>query len=391
MPNRLLQRSFLSYLAEFMHDSRAVGILLFSCTVVSMLLANVSWGAGYVQLFVRELPGMHALHLPHILQHWVNDFGMAIFFFLVGMEIKRELLIGELNSISQSVFPVAAAIGGMVAPAAIFLLFNKGTGTQVGWGIPMATDIAFALGVASLLGNKVPRNLKIFLMALAIIDDLGAILVIAFFYGGALQTGWFLLAALLLTALVIINKKGKNYTVLNVLIGAIVWYATYRSGIHATLAGVALAFCVSVNRIEYWEHKMHNVVNFLVLPFFALANTCISLGSSAFQSFDTRLALGIMLGLVVGKPLGIFVVSRFVVHRGWARLPAGVTWHQLLGAGVLAGIGFTMSIFIACLAFADASYQDQSKLFIMVSALVSTILSFMWFYLLSPAKQHLPD
>jgi NhaA family Na+:H+ antiporter len=323
---------------------------------------------------------MHALHLPHTLQHWVNDFGMALFFFLVGMEIKRELMIGELSSLRKAVLPVAAAIGGMVLPAAIFLLFNKGTHTQNGWGIPMATDIAFTLGVASLLGKRVPNNLKIFLMALAIIDDLGAILVIAFFYGGALHTFWFGLSALLAGALFLLNQRRRLPTFINIVTGAAVWYAMYRSGIHATLAGVVLAFAVRIERIEFWEHKMHNGVNFLILPFFALANTCITLGGSAFETIDQRLASGVLVGLVLGKPLGIFLASRLVVRHQWAMLPEAVSWRQLWGAGLLAGIGFTMSIFLAGLAFQDVSFQEQSKLFILLAAVVSIMLSLLWFF-----------
>jgi NhaA family Na+:H+ antiporter len=244
----------------------------------------------------------------------------------------------------------------------------------------MATDIAFTLGVASLIGKRVPHNLKIFLMALAIIDDLGAIMVIAFFYGGTLHTLWFVLSVVLAVALFLFNRHHRLPTLVNIITGAAVWYAMYRSGIHATLAGVVLAFAVRIERIEFWEHKMHNSVNFLVLPFFALANTCITLGGSAFETIDQRLASGIIVGLVLGKPLGIFLASRLVVRHQWATLPEAVSWRQLWGAGLLAGIGFTMSIFLASLAFQDISFQEQSKLFILLSALISTVLSLLWFY-----------
>jgi Na+:H+ antiporter, NhaA family len=370
---RIIRNRLISPIQDFIKDSRAVGITLLACTIISLLLANSNWSTSYLQLIEKEIQLSPALHLPHSILHWINDALMAVFFFLVGMEIKRELLIGELSSIKKAALPVAAAIGGMVVPAAIFLLFNKGTPYQGGWGIPMATDIAFSLGVASLLGSRVPVSLKIFLMALAIIDDLGAILVIALFYGGAIQWLYLLYAAALVLVLLVLNKLNRHYWWITLIGGCLLWYCIFNSGIHATIAGVLVAFLVPADKLSHYEHRLHNTVNFIILPLFALANTAILLPGNLQTALNSSLSWGVLAGLVLGKPLGISLFSFLVIKLGWGEQPLGTRLAQLVGIGFLAGIGFTMSIFITMLAFQDADHQNISKLAILIGAVLSII------------------
>jgi NhaA family Na+:H+ antiporter len=383
MPIGFLRRRFINYIQEFIHDSRAIGIILLSCTVVSLLVANTEFGPVINEWLVAEWHPLESLHLPHSILHLINDGLMAIFFFLVGMEIKRELVVGELSSVKRALLPIAAAAGGMVVPALIFLLFNKGTLFQNGWGIPTATDIAFSLGVASMLGKRFPDNLKIFLTALAIIDDLGAIVVIAFFYGESVKLAWLLVAAAIVMILYWLNKRRYPFGVFQLVLGVLLWYAVFNSGIHATIAGVLFAFMVPTSELTKWEHKLHSPVNYLILPLFALANTAIVLNTSVLGDVWTgTLGLGVMAGLVIGKPLGIFLACRTMVRNKVADLPKGINWHQLFGAGIIAGIGFTMSIFITGLAFADAKYQDTSKIAILLAALLSILAGVGWFRLI---------
>jgi Na+:H+ antiporter, NhaA family len=371
---QILRNQFLSPIQEFIKDSRAVGIILLACTLFSIILANTHWSEAYLQLVEREIHiGDGLLHLPHTLLHWLNDGLMAFFFFLVGMEIKRELIIGELSSIKKASLPVAAALGGMIVPALIFTAFNYSTPFHSGWGIPMATDIAFSLGVASLLGSRVPVSLKIFLMALAIIDDLGAIVVIALFYGGSVSWFYLLAGAIIVAILAALNKFNLNRWWATMIGGLILWYCIYNSGIHATIAGVVIAFLVPLDRLSNYEHKFHDPVNFIILPLFALANTAIIIPSNLLESLTSTLSWGVLAGLVIGKPLGITLFSWATIKMGWGEQPAGTTLFQLLGIGALAGIGFTMSIFITMLAFSDAEQQNISKLAILLGALLSII------------------
>jgi NhaA family Na+:H+ antiporter len=380
MPIGFLRRRFINYLQEFIQDSRAIGIILLSCTVVSLLVANTEFGPVINEWLVAEWHPLESFHLPHSILHLINDGLMAIFFFLVGMEIKRELVVGELSSVKRALLPIAAAAGGMVVPALIFLLFNKGTLFQNGWGIPTATDIAFSLGVASMLGKRFPDNLKIFLTALAIIDDLGAIVVIAFFYGESIKLAWLLVAAAIVMILYWLNKRRYPFGVFQIALGVLLWYAVFNSGIHATIAGVLFAFMVPTGELTKWEHKLHNPVNFLILPLFALANTAIVINASVLgQVWTSTLGLGVMAGLVVGKPLGIFFACRTLVRNKVADLPKGINWYQLFGAGIVAGIGFTMSIFITGLAFSDLQYLDISKIAILFAALLSIVAGVVWF------------
>lgn len=387
MPLGFLRRRFINYLQEFIHDSRAIGIVLLFCTLLSLLVANTEWGPFINDWLVAEWHGLANLHLPHSFLHLINDGLMALFFFLVGMEIKRELVEGELSSVKRALLPIAAAAGGMVMPALIFLLFNKGTVFQNGWGIPTATDIAFSLGVASMLGNRFPNNLKIFLTALAIIDDLGAILVIAFFYGEAVKLLWLVAAGAIVFVLYWLNKRRYPFGAFQVVLGLLLWYAVFNSGIHATIAGVVFAFMVPTGQLASWERKLHNPANFVILPLFALANTAIVINASMLgEVWSSTLGLGVMAGLLAGKPLGIFLACRAMVRNNVAQLPKGINWSQLFGAGIVAGIGFTMSIFITGLAFTDPKYQDISKIAILFAALLSIIAGVGWFRLARPSR-----
>jgi NhaA family Na+:H+ antiporter len=386
MPLYFLRRQFFNYFQEFLHDSRAIGILLFGCTVLSLLLANLPFGEMYASFFTHEIHFFEKLHLPHSLVHWINDGAMAIFFFLVGMEIKRELTIGELSSVKRAILPIAAAIGGMVVPALFYLIFNHNSIYEGGWGIPMATDIAFSLGVASMLGKKVPVNLKIFLTALAIIDDLGAILVIALFYGDGINAFFLLGAGLIMGALWILNRKKVPFGKFHFLLGAVLWYFIFNSGIHATIAGVLFAFMVPQHLLSELEHKVHNYVNFGILPLFALANTAIVIQLSMVNELAGILSLGIIVGLFLGKPVGVLIACWIMVKTKVADLPRGINWKHMTGAGILAGIGFTMSIFITCLAFKDTATQDLGKIAILLAAIISIIAAVAWFGVTSEKK-----
>ncbi len=369
---------FIDFFKEFIHDSRAIGIVLLSCTVVSLLLSNVFIGENYLHFWHIELPGFAQMHLPESLLHFINDALMALFFFLAGMEIKREMAEGELASFKKSALPVFAALGGMLVPAIIFLVFTKNTDYSHGWAIPMATDIAFTLGVASLLGKRVPVALKVFLTALAIIDDLGAIVVIALFYGGSIKI-WFLVAcAILIFLIILLNRFTKKFGIPQFILGIILWYCMFNSGIHATVAGVVFAFLVPVHLLNKFEVKLHHIVYFIIMPIFALANTAIIFPSNSGEALTGSLSWGIMLGLFIGKPLGIFLFCYLLVKRKYAELPNGTNWNQLFGAGILAGIGFTMSIFISTLAFSDVLHQDIAKISVLIGSFAAMMMGYMW-------------
>ena len=374
---KMIQKSLISPFLDIINDGRSIGVILFCCTIFSLLLINNDLWPGFTHALHSEFHFPPGIHLPHTPLHFINDGLMALFFFLVGMEIKRELLQGELSSFRKAVLPVAAAIGGMVVPALIFLYFNKGLVSQHGWGIPMATDIAFSLGIASLLGKRVPIALKIFLTALAIIDDLGAILVIAIFYGGDLKLVYLLIGAGILLLTFLLNKWRPGFGIVHVILGLALWYCVYNSGIHATIAGVLFALMVPMSKLNSVEHALHKPVNFLVLPIFALANTLILLPDDLLGSVNTPLSWGIVAGLLLGKPIGIILSCFIMVKMNWGDLPTGSSWGQLAGAGLLAGIGFTMSIFISMLAFDDPTLQDISKIGVLLGSLLAVILGFL--------------
>ncbi|MCE2972470.1 MAG: Na+/H+ antiporter NhaA [Sediminibacterium sp.] len=380
------KKSFSQLLHSYLHSNRSIGITLLLCTAISLLLANLSLTQNWYQHFWHHsLDGTAAHHthlgwfnIPNSPSVFINDFLMAVFFFLAGMEIKREFLTGELSSIRQSLLPMVAAVGGMLMPAILFAFIARGSAYMQGWAIPTATDIAFTLGVISLLGRNVPSGLKIFVTALAIIDDLGAILVIAIFYGDALHWGYLLVVLLLVGILVLLNKKGFKFGWVHILLGLIMWYCMFNSGIHATVAGVIFAFLVPVHLLKRFEDMIHIPVYFIILPAFALANTNLVLPEHPLQALTGPLSTGIMAGLVIGKPLGISLSCYFLVSRKWAQLPSGVNWYKLIGAGILAGIGFTMSIFISALAFSGGPVEDMAKISVLVASLLAMLIGYCW-------------
>lgn len=358
---------------EFFRNEKAGGLLLIACTVASLLLANSGNSAGYVAFWEMPLG-------THTLTEWINDGLMAIFFLMIGLELEREIYQGELSSVREAALPGIAALGGMVVPAGIYLLFNRGTPAASGAGIPMATDIAFALAVLSLPGKRVPAALKVFLTALAVIDDLGAILVIALFYSKGLSLLHLGIAGGLFAALLVLNRL-KVHNLLPYLVGGVaMWYFMLHSGVHATIAGVLLAFAIpfgdgSETSASYQlQHFLHKPVAFFILPLFALANTAIPITAGLGEALAHSYSIGIAAGLLLGKPIGILLFTALAVRLRLGQLPAGVNWKLLGGAGMLAGIGFTMSVFITLLAFDDHHIINNAKLAILVSSLVAAIV-----------------
>jgi Na+:H+ antiporter, NhaA family len=366
---------------EFFKSEKAGGFVLIACTVVSLILANSDFSETYLHFWHSHLDlSVSKIQLNYSIEHWVNDGLMAIFFLLVGLEIERELYVGELSSFKNAILPILAAIGGMLFPAGIHYLFNAGTVTQSGFGIPMATDIAFALGILSLAGNRIPVAVKIFLTALAIIDDLGAITVIALFYTKGFMA-YYLVASLGVFVLLFIAGKRKVYNIWIYLIGGVLmWYCMLKSGVHATIAGVLLAFAIPFHKDNdknpsyKLQHFLHYPVAFIILPIFALANTAILFPKDILGSLTSKNSLGIILGLIAGKFLGIFLTSYLAVKFKLASLSKDFNWNHLLGISLLGGIGFTMSIFIANLAFADANVITASKMSILLASLCSALI-----------------
>ena len=370
---------------EFFESSKAGGIVLILCTIVSLSIANSTLGPAWLGFWHQYIAGLS-------IEHWVNDALMAIFFLLIGLELKRELVNGELSDLKNAMLPMLAAAGGIAVPALIHFGLNGGTPTQAGVGIPMATDIAFALGVLALLGNRVPASLKIFLTALAVMDDLGAIVVIALFYTAELSFLYLAGALAVFAGLLALNRVLRVMALLPYLVGgALMWFLMLKSGVHATIAGVLLAFTIPYSSREddaqspshRLEHVLHKPVTFLILPVFALANTGIIIGAGWETELLSSNSLGIIAGLVVGKPVGIFLFSSAAVALGLCRLPLDLAWRHILGAGLLGGIGFTMSIFITNLAFVGAGDTiNASKMAILVASLVAGIAGFTWLKLL---------
>lgn len=360
----------------FTNSEKSSGIILLFCTTISLLFANSSFGQNYLHLWHFEIA-----HKP--IEFWVNDGLMTIFFLLVGLEIEREVYIGELSDIKKSMLPIIAAIGGMIVPALIHFSFNNGTPSQNGFGIPMATDIAFSLAVLSLLGKRVPLSLKIFLTALAIIDDLGAIIIIALFYSKGFSLLYFSLAVSLLIVMFILNRL-KVYSIwIYLIIGMLMWFFMYRSGIHATITGVLLAFVIpfgngNEDSVSYkLQHRLHLPVAFIILPLFALTNTAIFIPASVISDLSSANSYGIIYGLLIGKPFGIFCFSLLGIIFGWCVLPNGLKRSHILWTGFLAGIGFTMSIFITLLAFNNHSTINTSKIAIIIGSVLSAIIGYL--------------
>lgn len=413
---------------EFLHKEASGGILLIICTIIALVWANSPLAESYHHLWETYLSiDVGGVVLSYSLHHWINDGLMVIFFFVVGLEIKRELLVGELSSAKKAALPIAAALGGMIFPALIYTIFNSGSEGASGWGIPMATDIAFVVGILALLGKKVPLALKIFILALAIVDDLGAVLVIAIFYTSNISLTSLMIAGGLIILLIMINRMGIRNLILYTLVGIVLWLAFIKSGVHATVAGVLLAFTIPassrintkkfsdetnsliidfnnagehgdnvltnadrlsiVDQIENncekiltplqrFEHGLHPYVSFFIIPVFALANAGVSIGSKLTSALSNPISIGIVLGLFLGKQIGIFSFSYLAVKLKLASEPEGVSWKKIYAASVVAGIGFTMSLFIANLAFNSPELLNISKVGILTGSLLSGIVGF---------------
>ncbi len=367
--------------SEFFDSEKASAIVLMACTVLCLFIANSVLGPVYQQFWQTYVAGLS-------LEHWVNDALMAIFFLLIGLELERELYVGELSSLKNALLPIFAAIGGIVVPAGIHFALNNGTPTQAGTGIPMATDIAFALGALSLLGSRVPTSLKVFLTATAVMDDLGAIIVIALFYSTQFSATYLLAALGVFGVLVMFNRVFRIMALTPYLLGgALMWFLMMKSGVHATIAGVLLAFAIPFSsRAEdekspshRLEHVLHKPVAFVILPLFALANTAVVFAPQWQESLASTNSLGIIGGLVLGKPVGIVLLSFLAVTVGLCRLPADLNWRHITGVGMLGGIGFTMSIFITNLAFAgQTEIINASKMAILMASLCAGALGLLW-------------
>ncbi|RZK39553.1 MAG: Na+/H+ antiporter NhaA [Pedobacter sp.] len=374
-----------SIFKEFVASGKLGSLLLFTCVVISLFIANSSIQQDFNNLLNTQLGANFGnIHLTYSLATWVNDGLMAIFFLLVGLEIKRELVHGELSSPRKAALPIFAAMGGMLIPALIYFLFNKNHDTAGGWGIPMATDIAFALALISVLGKHIPSSLKIFLAALAIVDDLGAIIVIAVFYTEQIHWDYLLMASGVLALLITINYFKISALWIYLILGLFLWYFLHHSGIHATIAGVLLALCIPIKTKEKTpalirlEHSLTKPVNFLIMPIFALANTNISFRNEMLDGLFSPLGLGIVLGLFVGKTLGITLFSWFATKMRVANLPSGANWKHMTGVGMLAGIGFTMSIFISLLSFNNNDYILTAKFAVLCASFLSGLIGFVY-------------
>ena len=374
---------------NFFDSEKSSGILLICCAVISLLIANSSYGPDYLSVWQTDVGGLS-------LEHWINDGLMAIFFLLIGLELERELYSGELSNFQSAVLPICAAIGGMVAPALIHFSLNAGTPTQAGIGIPMATDIAFALGILAILGNRIPSSLKVFVVAFAVIDDLGAIVIIATFYTTQFSV-WYLAGALAVLALLLsLNRLFRITSLVPYLLGgALMWFLMLKSGVHATIAGVMLALAIPFSAKDDDEespsHRLENILHkpvaFAILPLFALANTGVLVSANWMQDLTSINSIGLAAGLIAGKPLGVALLCFVAVTSGICRLPRDLDWRHIFGAGILGGIGFTMSIFITNLAFAENPETIRaSKMAILLASLAAGTIGFLWFKLLIVIK-----
>lgn len=383
---RKLSRSF----KAFFDSEKSSGIVLILCTILSLALANSAFGESYLAIWHTYIGGMSV-------EHWINDALMAVFFLMIGLELERELYNGELSNLKNAMLPIFAAIGGICVPAGIHFFFNYGTPAQAGMGIPMATDIAFALGVLALVGSRVPASLKVFLTALAVMDDLGAIVVIAVFYTAKLSALYLFGSLLVWVLLLIINRYFKVVSLIPYLIGGVImWILMLKSGVHATIAGVLLGFAIPFSADEDDEkspshrlvHFLHKPVAFIILPIFALANTGIVIGYDALNTLVNPNEIGIMAGLVIGKPIGITLICFVVVTLGICRLPLDLNWRHIFGAGLLGGIGFTMSIFITYLAFASNPVEIiGSKIAILLASLTAGTIGFIFLKLFGQPEE----
>lgn len=367
------------FFKEFFSNSQSSGILLVFCVLISLMIANSSASEGF-QSFLDQSWG------PYSVSVWINDGLMAVFFLLVGLEIKRELLDGELSNFKNASLPILAAIGGMLVPAAIFTLFNHGTEYSKGWAIPMATDIAFSLAIISMLGKSVPSAVKVFLAALAIVDDLGAIVVIAIFYTDEIHWNYLLYSGIIVAILAVLNFLKVKKHIFYLIPGCVLWYFMHHSGIHATIAGVILAFCIPASKadneepspLEKLEHFLHIPVSYAIMPIFALANTNITFKEGMVDGLFSNFGYGIVFGLILGKLIGINLFSFIAIKLKISSLPDKSRWVHMIGAGLLAGIGFTMSIFIALLSYKDnQDLQDSAKFAILTASVLAGFLGYL--------------
>ena len=367
------------FFKEFFSNSQSSGILLVFCVLISLMIANSSASGGF-QSFLDQSWG------PYSVSVWINDGLMAVFFLLVGLEIKRELLDGELSNFKNASLPIFAAIGGMLVPAAIFTLFNHGTEYSKGWAIPMATDIAFSLAIISMLGKSVPSAVKVFLAALAIVDDLGAIVVIAIFYTDEIHWNYLLYSGIIVAILAVLNFLKVKKHIFYLIPGCVLWYFMHHSGIHATIAGVILAFCIPASKadneeaspLEKLEHFLHIPVSYAIMPIFALANTNITFKAGMVDGLFSNFGYGIVFGLILGKLIGINLFSFIAIKLKISSLPDKSRWVHMIGAGLLAGIGFTMSIFIALLSYKDnQDLQDSAKFAILTASVLAGFLGYL--------------
>ncbi|WP_434940276.1 Na+/H+ antiporter NhaA [Shewanella sp. HL-SH8] len=383
-------------LKNFLSQESAGGIILMISVALAMILANSPLSGfyeGFLNTGVQVRVGSLDINKPLLL--WINDGLMALFFLLIGLEVKRELLEGALSTVAKASLPTFGAIGGMVFPALFYLMFNySDPATQVGWAIPAATDIAFALGIMALLGSRVPVSLKVFLLALAIIDDLGVIVIIALFYSTDLSMLSLIIAAIAIVLMIVLNRKGVTSLAPYGLLGFILWVAVLKSGVHATLAGVIIAFCIPLRAkdgtspSEHLEHGLHPWSTFLILPVFAFANAGLSLANMTLGSFAEPITIGIILGLVLGKPIGVLLFSYLAVKLKWAELPPGIGWGQIAPVAAMCGVGFTMSVFIASLAFENspAAFGDFARLGILTGSLLAALIGYFWLDKVLPKK-----
>ncbi len=377
---------------EFIQNEKSGGIVLIICSIVSLIIANSAFSAGYLGFWETNVGGL-------TVSYWVNDGLMAIFFLLIGCELKRELYEGELSDLQNALLPLFAAVGGVLLPAGIHFTLNAGTPTQAGVGIPMATDIAFALSILALAGDRIPTTLKVFLTALAVIDDLIAIIVIAIFYTSKFSLLYFGLSLGVFAVLMILNRLRVNNLIFYLLGGALMWFFMFNSGVHATIAGVLLAFTIPYtpetdddDPLVTLEHHLHKPVAFLVLPLFALANTGIIIGADWASQLASTNSLGIIFGLFFGKVVGVSALAFIVVKTGICHLPLALNWRHIIGAGFLAGIGFTMSIFITNLAFkANAELINSSKTAILISSVIAGIIGYIWLLTIKKPVDNLED
>ena len=380
-----------SSIKSFIKDGRSVGALLIICTVCSLVLSNCVFTQNYPLFFERDfLHFTGSIHLPGSLAHIINDGLMAVFFFSAALEIKREMVAGELNTFRKAVMPAISATGGMLLPAIIYVVCCHTRANYMGWGIPMATDIAFSLGVLSLLGRRAPLSMRVFLIAIAVIDDIGGIVAIGFFYTASLHWGYLALAGLVAAGLLVMNFFKISRMYLYIVPGLLLWYFLYNSGIHATIAGVILALVIPSSISGKAEHALRIPVNFIILPLFALANTAIVLPAHLLTAVASPIHCAVFAGLVLGKPLGIFLFTYAAYKLNIASIPDHLTLKHVFGVGLIAGVGFTVSIFITMLAFVDAETQSIAKLAVINASVFSGIVGYCYLRFTGKKKYGVP-